>query len=267
LKKLVSKPPYISNFGGGIDSANFTLIIMNKRTKTNSFSHTCICRSLENLQDLLNTHSISLKSFNYNNSPDSPDSEPNPKEDMNYFLSAMANVKPIQRDRYHRPKAPVKSFQKPVNPGKSDTIRKLRMLIKNGEGFVVSNTPEYMEGTGVHVNPGILKLLHSGHFSIQAHLDLHGYTVNHAREVFNQFLKDSVSTNKRSVLIIHGRGLSSPGKPVLKTSVYRWLTSGPWRKWILAFSSARLCDGGAGATYILLRKRPWSHRLRNNPKK
>jgi len=64
------------------------------------------------------------------------------------------------------------------------------------------------------------------------------------------------------VMIIHGRGLSSPSEPVLKTRVFQWLQSGPWRKWVMAFASARWCDGGAGATYVLLRKRPLARRHR-----
>jgi DNA-nicking Smr family endonuclease len=64
------------------------------------------------------------------------------------------------------------------------------------------------------------------------------------------------------VLIVHGRGLSSPAKPILKTKVIKWLTSGPWRKWVMAFTSARWCDGGAGATYVLLRKRPVTKRFK-----
>jgi len=65
------------------------------------------------------------------------------------------------------------------------------------------------------------------------------------------------------VLIIHGRGLTSPGQPVLKKMVFNWLSRGPLRRYILAFTSARACDGGAGATYVLLRKRPWSKKKRN----
>jgi len=52
----------------------------------------------------------------------------------------------------------------------------------------------------------------------------------------------------------------------LKTNLYRWLTCGPWRKWVLAFTSARLCDGGAGATYVLLRQRPLTKRFRKKPR-
>jgi DNA-nicking Smr family endonuclease len=67
---------------------------------------------------------------------------------------------------------------------------------------------------------------------------------------------------KRALLIIHGRGLSSPVKPILKSKVYLWLTTSPWHKWVIAFTSARACDGGAGATYVLLRQKPLSKRLR-----
>jgi DNA-nicking Smr family endonuclease len=67
---------------------------------------------------------------------------------------------------------------------------------------------------------------------------------------------------KTGILITHGRGLSSPLEPVLKRKVVEWLTHGPWRKWVIAYSSARICDGGAGATYVLLRQRPISKRLK-----
>lgn len=71
-----------------------------------------------------------------------------------------------------------------------------------------------------------------------------------------------MTNGKRGVLVIHGRGRSSPSEPVLKKKVIDWLTHGTWRKWVVAYSSARPCDGGAGATYILLRERPVSKRFK-----
>ena len=62
-------------------------------------------------------------------------------------------------------------------------------------------------------------------------------------------------------------GLSSPAEPILKSKVYRWLTTSPWHKWVIAFTSARLCDGGAGATYVLLRRKPIKKRFRKPRKK
>ncbi|MFH0813346.1 MAG: Smr/MutS family protein, partial [Pseudomonadota bacterium] len=131
-----------------------------------------------------------------------------------------------------------------------------------GTGFHVADTPEYIEGTGYHVHPEIAKRLHRGDFSIQAHLDLHGLIVEEAKEVFDQFMKWVAIHGKTGVLVTHGRGLSSPTEPVLKRKVEEWLTRGPWRKWVVAYTSARLCDGGAGATYVLLRPRPVSKRFK-----
>jgi DNA-nicking Smr family endonuclease len=47
---------------------------------------------------------------------------------------------------------------------------------------------------------------------------------------------------------------------VLKPALPRWLARGPARVIVLAYSSAPLTDGGAGATYVLLRKGPRARR-------
>jgi DNA-nicking Smr family endonuclease len=146
-------------------------------------------------------------------------------------------------------------------------VARLRGLVDRGEGFVVSDTPEYMEGVGCLAPPQITVRLHRGDFAVQGHVDLHGLTVDAAREVFDDFLRESILAGKRTVLVIHGRGLSSPADPVLKTKVAEWLCSNRWRKWVVAFTSARMCDGGSGASYILLRRRPLSRRTRRNQRK
>lgn len=178
------------------------------------------------------------------------------EDERKMFLEAMADVKPIQRGN----RVETHSTTSPSigNDDNSDdeVLQDLQQLVESGKGFVVSDTPEYIEGTGYNVNPEFAKRLHQGDFSIQAHIDLHGLCVEDARVAFERFLKDSIITSKRAVLIVHGRGLSSPDKPVLKTKVVEWLRCGPWRKWVIAFSSARSYDGGAGATYVLLRQRP-----------
>jgi DNA-nicking Smr family endonuclease len=183
------------------------------------------------------------------------------------FFKEMSDVAPIPRgDRIeHRfnPGLPTG----PDHDCRDETLLMLDNLVKFGTGFVVADTPEYIEGRGYNVHPEITKRLHRGDFSIQAHIDLHGLGVEDARNAFEIFLKHSITTGKKAVLIVHGRGLSSPDKPVLKTRVIQWLTCGPWRKWVIAFSSARSCDGGAGATYVLLRQRPLTKRHRKRIKR
>ena len=186
--------------------------------------------------------------------------------DINLFLEAMADVKPMRREkRVSQPSGSLPGVV-PEDDPENQTLHRLKTLVKTGKGFVVKNTPEYIEGTGHNVHPEISTRLHRGDFSIQAHVDLHGLGVEDAWNAFEIFIKDSIATGKRAVLVVHGRGLSSPGRPVLKTKVVEWLTRGPLRKWVIAFSSARSCDGGAGATYVLLRRRPLTKRYRKKVK-
>jgi DNA-nicking Smr family endonuclease len=189
-----------------------------------------------------------------------PEVERSPELEEKLFRKAMEGVIPIPKDNHVE-----RSFQVEVPEGSrekedAEALGRLRELVEYGTGFNVSDTPEYIEGTGYNVPPTIARRLHRGDFSIQAHVDLHGLRVHDAKEVFEEFLDWAVTTNRRGVLIIHGRGLSSPSEPILKNKVREWLTRGPWRKWVVAYASARRCDGGAGATYVLLRQRPLSKR-------
>ena len=191
---------------------------------------------------------------------------PEPISEKDLFLEAMADVEPIPKGDRLEPAAAARVCTAPLNDPDVETLQQLNNLVESGEGFVVADTPEYIEGTGYHIHPEIAKRLHRGDFSIQSHIDLHGFGVEEARDAFENFLKDAVTTGKRAVLVVHGRGLSSTNKPVLKTKVIEWLTRGPWRKWVIAFSSARSCDGGAGASYVLLRQRPMTKRHRKYSK-
>ena len=187
------------------------------------------------------------------------------RSDHIIFEEAMADVKKISRSNCAVPiHTTCKSsiFGKKLGYDEHESLMRLKALIEHGTGFVVSLTPEYVEGTANNVNPEIARRLHRGYFSIQAHIDLHGLGVYDAHQAFDEFLNKNMMADKRAVLIIHGRGLSSPYEPVLKTKVYQWLTTAPWHKWVIAFTSARLCDGGTGATYILLRQQPLTKRFR-----
>jgi len=190
-----------------------------------------------------------------------------PDEEARLFQEVMADVEPIVRDTRSIDQAPQTRPRVLEHDPEAEALARLEDLVKSGQGFIISDTPEYMEGVGYGVNPEIAKRLHRGDFSVQIHLDLHGLGVGEAYEAFEVFLKEALLLGKRAVLIVHGRGRSSRAEPVLKAKVRQWLTSGPWRKWVIAFTSARACDGGAGATYVLLRQRPATKRYRKGATK
>jgi DNA-nicking Smr family endonuclease len=231
-----------------------------------SFKPKSLFRPFDGLKTLLEAKSVSLKNNAGRLRLEPPYPATDPETDRALFEAAMVDVERITQNicaKQHLQKSDAAESDK---TDESETLLHLQELIETGKGFVVADTPEYIEGIGYNVNREVAKRLHNGQFSIQGHIDLHGLTVESAREAFENYLKESIATGKRMVLIIHGRGLSSPAKPILKTKVIKWLTTGRWRKWVMAFTSARLCDGGAGATYVLLRKRPATKRYKKGRK-
>lgn len=238
-----------------------------------STSSSGVFKPFKDLKVLLESKSLELQ-------PAAPPTAPSPaskapekdpadrRPDHLIFKEAMAGVKPISRAKCAAqiPRSPAaESTPAEPNPDQ-EAVARLKNLVQYGTGFVVSLTPEYEQGMARGTNPEIARRLHRDDFSIQDHIDLHGLRVPEAHENVDSFLNNAILANKRAVLIIHGRGLSSPAEPILKNKVYRWLTTSPWHKWVIAFTSARLCDGGAGATYVLLRRKPLKKRFRKPPK-
>jgi DNA-nicking Smr family endonuclease len=218
-------------------------------------------KSFEEMKELLEARSISLPDASLP-PPSVNEEEPEPENEENLFRQAMEGVTRIPRPNFVERGLPLPAPEKPQTLTETEPLLKLKDLVQHGNGFEVADTPEYIEGTMYHVHPEVARRLHKGDFSIQAYIDLHRFKVAEAREAFERFIKWAVATGKSGVLIIHGRGLSSPSEPVLKQKVVEWLTRGPWRKWVAAYSSARSCDGGAGATYVLLRRRPVSKKIK-----
>lgn len=182
------------------------------------------------------------------------DVTPSAGSDREMFLAAMEGVVRLDRSKYWMmPKGPSGSLGRRKEPDE-DGYGNLRRLILTGEGFDVSLTPEYIEGASPDLDPHVPRLLHRGKYAIQAHLDLHGFTAREARLQFDRFMEVSLREGLRTVLIIHGRGLSSPKEPVLKRCLQEWILRSSWRRWVSAYCTARSCDGGAGATVLLLRK-------------
>jgi len=110
------------------------------------------------------------------------------------------------------------------------------------------------------VTPGVdrrsAERLRRGERRIDARLDLHGMTQDEAHRALDAFLARAEQAGWRCVLVITGKG--RPGTSaagVLRTAVPRWLNEAPNRARLLAFTAAQPKDGGAGALYVLLRRR------------
>jgi len=133
-----------------------------------------------------------------------------------------------------------------------DALAILAQIAGGSTPVNLSQTQEYVEWTNPDIREEVTARLHAGQFSIQGYLDLHGYSGDEVNEGVDAFFREAFTQGWRCVKIIHGRGLRSVKGPVLKDAVIRRLL-GRWRKQVIGFVSARQCDGGLGALYVMLR--------------
>lgn len=186
-----------------------------------------------------------------------PPAAPKPDGDEDAFRAAMADV---ARPRWKnmRIEAVAPKNDPFIDPGffseDQEVLEKLKELVDGHSGFDIVDTDEYLEGHIRGIRPMVVEKLRKGRFSVQAYLDLHGLTLKEAKEEVAVFITQAAALGYRCVLLIHGRGLNSKDQiPVLKKKLDAILLSSPVKRHILAFTTARPVDGGAGASYVLLR--------------
>ena len=171
------------------------------------------------------------------------------RDEAGLFRRSVGEVTPVRQDKVH------------PQPDKTAPIAAQRLadeaaaLKEMAEGFHDTEAAETGDEL-LYKTPGVqdkvFRKLRRGQFAVNAELDLHGYTVEHARDCLSDFLKQCVKRDQRCVRIVHGKGLRSrQGRPTIKSRIGKWLQQ---RQEVLAYCSARQVDGGTGALYVLLRK-------------
>jgi len=183
-----------------------------------------------------------------------PPPPPEPDDDADALARMMAGVAPLEVERELAPQE-VRAREPLADLDDAELVmRELHDLVKGNVPFDFRDTDEHVEAAVQGLDRRIVRRLRRGDFSVQAHLDLHGYYRKEARAVVEEFVIESQAAGKRCVLIVHGRGKRSVDNvPVLKEKLAAWLTRGAIGRRVLAFTSARPWDGGTGAVYVLLR--------------
>lgn len=83
-------------------------------------------------------------------------------------------------------------------------------------------------------------------------IDLHGSTRHEALINLESIVQTALTEGVRTLCIVHGKGLHSQGKPVLKQSVFQWLREGPYAAYVLAVVPK--AGSGGGASMVLFRR-------------
>ncbi len=163
------------------------------------------------------------------------------------FRDAVRGAVPLAGDIRRVPKTGKPPPVVSPEPGLAEALAQTPFDLRFCEHFV--------RGRAVGVSRETLGRLERGEFSVSEHVDLHGMTLEDAKLSVDEFLAECHREGHRCVLVITGKGLNSPGHvSVLREQIPRWLARGPSARLVLAFVTARECDGGIGALYVLLRK-------------
>jgi len=174
--------------------------------------------------------------------------------DEELFHNAMKEVKEIREFR----EIPVSQRGTVVVSGYRDTssdkeaLGALKEIVEGKRPVNLSDTQEYVEWINRDYREDIIKKLHRGEYAVQDCLDLHGIIVEEGKKEVERFFRESLKKGHRCIKIIHGRGLRSAKGPMMKQALVSWLLR-RHRKNIAAFVTARQCDGGLGALYVLLK--------------
>lgn len=171
------------------------------------------------------------------------------KKQHDEFASMMAElgVRPLQATKRveHKKKVQPKVISQPI-------VRKVSFQALSDE-MESSHWHDWDDGR-THYRPGcsidLVRKLSRIQMPIQAHLDLHGLTVEEARATFCVFIDEVSPRNYTLVRIITGQGYGSrSGRSVLRLTVPRWLKQ---HNNVLAFSWATERWGGNGSLIVLL---------------
>lgn len=183
-------------------------------------------------------------------------------EDKRLWDFVTRGIKPLDKAEGNGKITPAAS-RKPVPKETAEGEGSSRITAWRFPGFGLKPAQEPLIPTGGGIDRRTSDRLKRGELRIEARLDLHGLRQSEAQNQLMQFLMQSYAADRRCVLVITGKGnrfQKQDGETEREAGVLRrllpvWIGMAPLAQMVLMHSKAQPKDGGAGAFYILLRRR------------
>jgi DNA-nicking Smr family endonuclease len=172
-------------------------------------------------------------------------------DDAALFRATVGKVKPLaEQNRITPLPPPRKPILRPTTPpfALSGTLSD-GCIAGSSSNSTAPDAPNDFLGNGL--SRMALRKLRRRNGPIQDRLDLHGLHSDAACKSLQQFLHQAVQRELRCVLVIHGKGMNSPGgEAVLRKLSRHWLAQHPD---VLGYCDAPPKEGGSGAVLVLLK--------------
>ncbi|WP_019673952.1 Smr/MutS family protein [Psychrobacter lutiphocae] len=175
-------------------------------------------------------------------------------DDKVLFMQAMAGVQPIKdnntiseisKPKVNKLDAATLSKRAAAQGEEADSLGSglsdMQALLNpvSGDAYLIYKTPTLQNKVFNQLKQGKLRWYDA--------VDIHGCTIDEAREAMTTLIAQAKTNNETVVKIVHGKGSDA----ILKTCVNGWLRQLPE---VLGFCSAPPKDGGNGAVLVLLKK-------------
>lgn len=173
-------------------------------------------------------------------------------DDKVLFMQAMNGVRPLKHEKSvnhtqkTNPKDPTTLFRRANAQGgdeKTQTnLSDMQALLNPvaSEAFLSHKHPTLQNKVFEQLKQGKLRWYDA--------LDLHGSSIDEARDAVQTIIANALKHGESVVKIVHGKGTDA----ILKTCVNGWLRQIPE---VMAFVSAPANDGGNGAVLVLIKKK------------
>jgi len=174
-------------------------------------------------------------------------------DDFSLFQAAVRGVKPITHDRAETGKP--RNNRQQIAERRANASMSTEAIRVDGlsDQFVIDVGAEdelYWARDGVQ--DGQMRKLKAGQIAFEGSLDLHGLTVEKARQQLWDFIAEATRYEIRCVRVTHGKAARLDGKrPLIKSHVHTWLRQHPQ---VLGFASCLPRHGGTGALYVMLKR-------------
>lgn len=176
-----------------------------------------------------------------------------PPDQATSFADAMSGQEDVERlDREKIAKQPP-----PAGSQRSTSVAATESASRTASQSAASKSsgPNWNAGTTlVAASRAEMKRLRAGKVRPQQTIDLHGFTLDRAYQHLCNEIARATTAGYRCVLVIHGKGQhSTAGALTIKEALAEWLGEPPLVQRIRGRTLAQPKDGGAGASYLLLR--------------
>jgi DNA-nicking Smr family endonuclease len=176
-----------------------------------------------------------------------------PKDEHDLFAEAMSKVQPIapaKKITIEKNRRRLRDFERIADKAAAGSPVPIPSTAPHAPRLVSSDEPWTLIANGISRER--LKQLAAGQPPVEGSFDLHGITRQQALDLLTDGFQQALIKRQRALCIIHGRGLHSEGKAVLKHETYHWLQEGPFAPYVLAVIPQP--GSGGGACLVLLRR-------------